>query len=72
MELFSVDSTIFSKKNFLCPQKVEKNTLKKCSEKLKSNFPYYPELPKWPKQKNSCSKMWLIDKLFIELGPKPS
>ena len=26
-----------------------------------------PELPKWPKQKNSCFKMWLIDQLCIEL-----
>ena len=31
-------------------------------------FPYCPELPKRPKQKNSCSKMWLIDQLYIELG----
>ena len=52
-------------------QKVEKNTLKSCSEKLKSTFfPSCPELPKWPKQKNSSSKMWLIDQLYIELGIK--
>ena len=25
-----------------------------------------------PKEKNSCSKMWLIDQLFIELGPTPN
>ena len=31
-------------------------------------FPYCPELPKRPKQKNSCSKMWLTDQLYIELG----
>ena len=31
-------------------------------------FPYCTELPKLPKQKNSCSKMWLIDQLYIELG----
>ena len=30
-----------------------------------------PELPKRPKQKNSCSKMWLIDHLYIKLGPRP-
>ena len=24
-------------------------------------FPYCPELPKRPKQKNFCSKMWVID-----------
>ena len=29
---------------------------------------YRPELPKWPKKKNSCSKMWLIDQLYIKLG----
>jgi hypothetical protein len=56
------------KKKF-CPQKVEKNTLKSCSEKLKSTFfPLLPAQPKWPKQKNSCSKMWPIDQLYIELG----
>ena len=68
MQLFSADATIFSKIFwiFFCPQKVEKTTLKSCSEKLKSTFfPYCPELPK---QKNSCSKMWLIDQLYIELG----
>ena len=27
-----------------------------------------PELPKQPKQKNSCFKMWLIDQLHIKLG----
>ena len=37
MQLFSADATIFSKKKF-CPQKVEKTTLKSCSEKLKSTF----------------------------------
>ena len=31
-------------------------------------FPCCPELPKWPKQKNSCSKLWPIDQLYIELG----
>ena len=49
---------------FFCPQKVEKTTLKSCSEKLKSTF--FSLLPKRPKQKNSCSKMWLIDQLYIE------
>ena len=69
MQLFSADTTKFKKKYFFCPQKVEKPTLKSCSEKLKSTFfPYCPELPKRPKQKNSCSKMWLIDQLYIELG----
>ena len=31
-------------------------------------FPLLPWLPKRPKQKNSCSKMWPIDQLYIELG----
>ena len=57
--------------SFFCPQKVEKTTLKSCSEKLKSTFfPYCPELPKRPKQKNLCSKMWPIDQLYIELGSR--
>ena len=43
-------------------------------EKLKLTFffPYCPELPKRPKQKNLCFKMWLIYELYIELGIKPS
>ena len=32
-------------------------------------FHYCPELPKQTKQKNSCSKMWAIDQLYIKLGP---
>ena len=40
MQLFSADATMFLKKLkiFFCPQKVEKTTLKSCSEKLKSTF----------------------------------
>ena len=71
MQLFSADSTIFSKKikKIFCSQKVEKTTLKSCSEKLKSTFfSLLPWLPKRPKQKNSCSKMWLKEQLYIELG----
>ena len=34
-------------------------------------FSLLPWLPKRPKQKNSCSKMWPIDKLYIELGFLP-
>ena len=66
-------STMFSKKifkkkiHFFCPQKVEKNTLKSCPEKLKSTFfSLLPAQPKQPKQKNSCSKMWPIDQLYID------
>ena len=35
-------------------------------------FPLLPAQPKWPKQKNSCSKMWPIDQLYIELGSNPN
>ena len=64
MQLFRADATIFSKKKKKCPQKVEKTTLK-----LKSTFfPYCPEVSKRPKQKNSCSKIWLLEQLYIELG----
>ena len=40
MQLFNADATMFSKtfKKFFCPQKVEKTTLKICSEFLKSTF----------------------------------
>ena len=31
-------------------------------------FSLLPWLPKRPKQKNSCSKMWPIHQLYIELG----
>ena len=69
MQLFSADATMFSKKFRLCQQTVEKTTLKNCSEKLKYTFfPLLPAQPKRPKKKNSCSKMWPIDQLYIELG----
>jgi putative lipase involved disintegration of autophagic bodies len=39
MQLFSADATMFLKNSiFFCPQKVEKNTIKRCSKKLKSTF----------------------------------
>ena len=39
--------------------------------KLKSTFfSLLPAQPKRPKQKNSCSKMWPIDQMYIELGRK--
>ena len=72
--VWSVDPTIVLKKNNkknFWPQKFEKNTLKWCSENLKSTlFSLLPWLPKPPQQKNSCSKMWPIDQLYIELGGK--
>jgi hypothetical protein len=60
---------VFKKRiNFFCPQKVEKNNLKSCPEKLKSTFFFLTAipLPAQPKQKNSCSKMWPIDQLYID------
>ena len=60
MQLFSVDATIFF------PKKSWKKPLQSCLEKLKSTyFPYSPELPK---QKNSCSKLRLVDQLYTKLG----
>ena len=54
---------------FFCPQKVEKKPSKVAQKN--SNplfFSLLPAQPKQPKQKNSCSKMWSIDQLYIELG----
>ena len=59
----------YFKKKTIAHKKLKKTTLKSCSEKLKSTFfPLLPAQPKWPKQKNSPSKMWPIDQLYIELG----
>ena len=56
---------------FFFAHKKLKNTLKSCSENSNPRFfSLLPELPKRPKQKDLCSKMWLIDQLFIELGQK--
>ena len=51
------NSFLFAQKN---PQKLLTDTL--------FFLHYCPELPKGPKQKNSCFKMWLIDQLYIKLG----
>ena len=42
-------------------KKLKKTTLKSCSDILKNNS----ELPKRPKYKNSCFKMWFTDQLYI-------
>ena len=58
MQLFSADATIFL--SFFCPQKVEKTTLKSCSEKLKSTFfSLLPELPKRPSRRIHVPKCGL-------------
>ena len=64
-------STMFSKKNsfFFALKKLKKPPSKVAQKNSNPHFfPYCPELPKQPKQKNLCSKMWLIDQLYIELG----
>ena len=54
-QLFSADARILKKH----PKKLPRYTQKK-----------FHELPKQPKQKNLCSKMWLLDHLYIKLGIK--
>ena len=45
-----------------------KTTLKSSKEILKYFFPYCPELPRRPKQKNLCSKMWLYRPAVYKTG----
>ena len=42
--------------------------LAKRNNQIEFVFPYCLELPKRPKQKISCYKMWLIEQLYIKLG----
>ena len=51
--------------------KVEKKTPSKVTKIYSSRYFYCPELHKQPKQKKSCSKMLLIDQLFIKLDMDP-
>ena len=61
MQLFSEKATIL--------KKFTHEKLKKTSSKVAQKYSIKdPELPKRPKQKNSCSKIWLIDQLYIKLG----
>ena len=61
-------------KAFLCNFLVRllKRTPSKVAQKNSNPlfFPLLPGLPKQPKQKNSCSKMWLKEQLYIELSQK--
>ena len=51
------------------PTKSWKNHPQKLLRKTQIHFfSLLPAQPKRPKQKTSCSKMWLIDQLYIELG----
>ena len=55
---------------FFALKKLKKAPLKVAQNFLNPlSFPLLPAQPKWPKQKKSCSKMWPIDQLYIELGP---
>jgi hypothetical protein len=56
-QLFSADPTIIKKQVALKKRKLKK-TPSKVAQKYSIFLLYCPELPK---QKNSCSKMWLID-----------
>ena len=66
MQLFSVDATIFLKKKIKKSfarqkPKVEKPSLKSCSEFLKSTFfPYCPDCPKSPNRIIHVSKCGLL------------
>ena len=56
---------------FFVHKKLKKKHPQKLLRKTQIHFfSLLPELPKRPKQKDLCSKMWLIDQLFIELGQK--
>ena len=60
---------MFKKKKKIALKKLKKPPSKVAQKN--SNplfFPLLPAQPKWLKQKNSCSKMWPIDQLYIELG----
>ena len=54
---------------FFCPRKYETTTPKSSILKQKfrrfRNFSLTAQQPKW---QNSCSKMWSIEQLYIELG----
>ena len=75
MQLFSAVAKISLKNSevFFAHKKL-KQPPSKAAQKNSSPlfFPYCPELPKWPKLKNLCSKMLPIDQLYIELGFLPS
>ena len=65
--LFSADPTIVLKffKMFVLITKSWKNHPQKLLRIPQIYFfPLLPWLPKWPKQKNSCFKMWPIDQLY--------
>ena len=74
MQLFSAAAKIFLKsfKFFFAHKKLKKTPSKVAQKNSNPFFFLLPELPKGLKQKDLCSKMWLIDQLYIELGPESS
>ena len=54
-------------KKMFCPWRV-KETTSKVARKLIFSLTYYTELPKRPKQKISCSKIWLYRKTMYKTG----
>ena len=72
MQLINADAKVFFKKfQFFFVHKKLKILPSKVAQNS-SNPLFSPTArasqPKWPKQKNSCSKMWPIDQLYIEVG----
>ena len=60
---------VFKKKSIFLPSKSWKKHPQKLPRKTQIHFfSLLPAQPKQPKQKNSCSKMWPIEQLYIELG----
>ena len=66
MQFFSADAKMFLKMflDFCLPTKSLKNHPQKLPRKTQIHF--FSLLPAQPKQKNSCSKMWPIDQLYID------
>ena len=58
IKLFSPDVTMYRKLIFLLPMKIlKKNSKVGYSSKIEEIFPYFPELPLWPKTENTCWKL---------------
>ena len=64
-QLFSADATM--SKIFLTTKSWKKHPQKLLRIPQIHFFSLLPWLPKRPKQKKSCSKMWLMDQLYIKL-----
>jgi hypothetical protein len=60
--------SFFKFEGFFAHKKLKKAPSKVAQKTQIHFFPLLPGLPKRPKQKNSRSKMWLKEQLYIELG----